>query len=129
MLVAFILFPLGGRLTAVLAALLSIFVVVCELLELSFMNNPFRWVVPKGKSQNVLAIIPPSGEHKRDLVLVGHLDSQRTPLNFSTRKWVKVYDRFTMVVFASFIWQIIIYSLAIFIEIPWAWYASIPTAV
>jgi len=129
MLLAFILFPLGGRATAILAALLSIFVVACELLELSFQNNPFRGIVPKGESQNVFATIPPAGAHQRDLVLVGHLDSQRTPIIFSTRRWVKVYDRFTTVVFASFILQIIVYCLAIFLPIPWAWYVSIPSAL
>jgi hypothetical protein len=129
MLLAFILFPLGGRITAILAALLSIFVLVCELLELSFQSNPFRKIVPKGESQNVFAVIPPAGEHKRDLVLVGHLDSQRTPIIFSTRRWVKVYDRFTMITFACFIVQAIVYSLAIFFRISWAWYASIPAAL
>jgi hypothetical protein len=126
MLVAFILFPLGGRISVILAALLSIFVLVCELMELGFQNNPFRMIVPKGESQNVFAVIPPAGEHKSDLVLVGHLDSQRTPIIFSTRRWVKVYDRFTMATFACFIVQTIVYSLAIFFQIPWAWYASIP---
>jgi len=129
MLLAFILFPLGGRITAGVAAGLSIFVLACELMELSFLNNPFRLLVPKGESQNVFAVIPPAGEHKRDLVLVGHLDSQRTPIIFSTHRWVRVYDRFTMVVFASFILQAVLYSLAIFIQIPWAWYASIPAAM
>jgi hypothetical protein len=129
MLVAFILFPLGGKISVILAALLSIFVLVCELLELSFQNNPFRKIVPKGESQNVYAVIPPTGEHKSDLVLVGHLDSQRTPIIFSTRRWVKVYDRFTMVTFACFIIQAIVYSLAIFLQIPWAWYASIPAVL
>jgi len=129
MILAFILFPLDGTITAVLAALLSIFVVVCELMELSFQNNPFRMIMPKGESQNVYAVIPAVEENKRDLVLVGHLDSQRTPIIFSTRGWVRVYDRFTMVVFISFIWQIIIYNLAIFFQIPWAWYASFPTAL
>jgi len=129
MLLAFILFPLGGRITAILAALLSILVLVCELLELSFQNNPFRKIVPKGESQNVFAVIPPAGKHQRDLVLVGHLDSQRTPIIFSTRRWVKVYDRFTMVVFASFIVQAIVYSLAIFFQMTWAWYISIPAAL
>ena len=128
-LLAFILFLIGGRISAILAALLSIFVLVCELLELSFQNNPFRKLVPKGESQNVFAIIPPAGEHHHDLVLVGHLDSQRTPIIFSTRRWVKVYDRFTMVVFASFILQVIVYCLASFFSIPWAWYASIPAAL
>jgi preprotein translocase subunit SecG len=129
MLLAFILFPLSGRLTAILATLLSVFVLVCELLELSFQNNPFRKIVPKGESQNVFTVIPPAGEHKRDLVLVGHLDSQRTPIVFSTRRWVKIYDRFTMVVFTCFILQVVMYSLAIFFQIPWAWYASIPAAL
>lgn len=49
-LLAFFLFPLSGRITAIQAALLSIFVLVCELLELSFQNNPFRKMVPKGES-------------------------------------------------------------------------------
>ena len=128
-LAAFILFPMGGRTTAILAALLTIFVLVCELLELSFIDNPFRRVIPKGESQNVFAIIPPAGEHRGDLVLVGHLDSQRTPIIFSTHRWVRAYDQFTMVVFASFIFQAIVYSLAVFFPIAWAWYASIPAAL
>ena len=129
MLVAFILFPLAGKISAIVSALLSVFVLVSELLELSFHNNPFRMMVPKGQSQNVWAVIPPAGEHKRDLVLVGHLDSQRTPIIFSTQRWVNAYDRFTMITFACFILQFVVYSLAIFFSITWAWYASIPAAV
>ncbi len=124
MLVAFILFPLGGRFTAVFSALLSILVLVSELQELGFKDNLFRRLVPKGESQNVYAVIPPRGEHKRDLVLIGHVDSQRTPLIFRTPLWVKVYDRFTMVAFAGFIFQALIYSLAIFFDWSWAWVAS-----
>jgi hypothetical protein len=129
MLMAFILFPLGGRMTMILAALLSIFVVICELLELGFVNNPFRMIMPKGESQNVFAMIPPAGEHKHDLVLVGHLDSQRTPIIFSTHRWVVIYNVFILVVFASFLMQILIYSIASIFPFSWAWYASIPTAV
>jgi hypothetical protein len=129
MLVAFVIFPFAGRTTAILAALLSIFVVVCELLELAFINNPFRMVMPKGTSQNVFTVIPPEGEHKRDLVLVGHLDSQRTPIIFSTRRWVEIYNVFILVVFATFILQIVLYGAAAIYPFSWAWYASIPTAV
>ena len=71
MLVAFILFPLCGRFTAVFSALLSILVLVSELQELGFKDNLFRRIVPKGESQNVYAVIHPRGEHKRDLVLIG----------------------------------------------------------
>jgi len=129
MLLAFLLFPLGGRTTAIVAALLSIFAVTCELLELSFVNNPFRMIVPKGESQNVFAVIPPASEHLRDLVLVGHLDSQRTPIIFSTQRWVTIYNYFVMVTFLSFIVQIVMYGLAIFLPISWAWYAGIPSAL
>ena len=129
MLLAFLLFPLGGRITAIVAALLSIFAVTCELLELSFVNNPFRMIVPKGESQNVFAVIPPASEHLRDLVLVGHLDSQRTPIIFSTQRWVTIYNYFVMVTFLSFIVQIVMYGLAIFLPISWAWYAGIPSAL
>ena len=97
MLLAFVIFPLGGRTTAVLAALLSILVLVSELQELGFQNNFYRLILPKGDSQNVHAVVQPAGEHHQDLVLVGHLDSQRTPLIFRTPGWVKAYDRFTTV--------------------------------
>ena len=71
MLAAFGLFPLAGKVTALISALLTVLVIVSELQELGFQNNLFRLVVPKGESQNVFAVIPPHGEHKRDLVLVG----------------------------------------------------------
>ncbi len=129
MLVAFIIFPLGGGVTAIAAAVLSIFVLANELLELSFINNIFRIIIPKGQSQNVWAVIPPTGEHQRDLLLVGHLDSQRTPIIFSSQRWVGIYDRFTMLTFACFILQAVMYTLAAFLDIPWAWYAGIPAAV
>ncbi len=129
MLLAFILFPLGGRVTAALAALLSFTVLINEVLELSFRDNLFRWLVPKGQSQNVYAILPPQGEHRGDLILVGHVDSQRTPLIFKNRTWVKIYDRFTFVAFASFILQAILYTLAAIFGWGWAWYPTIFTAI
>jgi hypothetical protein len=129
MLLAFAIFPLGGRTTAVLAALLSILVLVSELQELGFQNNFYRLILPKGDSQNVHAVVQPAAEHRQDLVLVGHLDSQRTPLIFRTPGWVKTYDRFTTVLFITFILQVVLYSLAIFFPWSWIWYATIPTAI
>ncbi len=129
MLVAFVVFPLGGITTAIISAVLSLLVVVSELQELGFQNNLFRMLVPKGESQNVYAVIDPKGEHQRDLVLVGHVDSQRTPLIFRSPRWVKIYDRFTMVAFTFFIIQVILYTLAIFFAWNWIWYATIPTAI
>ena len=129
MLVAFIVFPMGGRVTAVLSATLSLLVIVNELLELSFKNNLFRRIVPKGKSQNVFAVLPPTGEHRRDLVLVGHLDTQRTPIFFRSPQWVKIYDRFTMLLFIAYIAQLVLYTLSIFTLWDWTWYATVPSAI
>ncbi len=129
MLVAFVVYPLGGKLTAVLSALISIGVIVNELLELSFQPNLIRWMVPKGESQNVSVVIEPEGEHKQDLILVGHLDSQRTPIFFRSPRWVKVYDRFTTLLFITYVVQAVLFSLSIFFDWTWAWYASIPTAI
>ena len=129
MLLAFAIFPLGGRTTAIIAALLSILVLISELQELGFQNNLYRMILPKGDSQNVHAVVQPAGEHMQDLILVGHLDSQRTPLIFRTPAWVKAYDRFTTVLFITFILQVALYSLAIFFPWGWIWYATIPTAI
>ncbi len=129
MLLAFAIFPLGGRTTAIIAALLSILVLISELQELGFQNNLYRMILPKGDSQNVHAVVQPAGEHMQDLILVGHLDSQRTPLIFRTPAWVKAYDRFTTVLFITFILQVALYSLAIFFPWSWIWYVTIPTAI
>jgi hypothetical protein len=128
MLVAFIIFPLGGEVTAFISSFLSILVLVSEIQELGLQDNFYRLIIPKAESQNVYTIIPPSGEHKQDLVLVGHIDSQRTPFIFRSPAHVKVYDRMTTVVFITFIAQAILYTYGMFLSWSWIWYATIPTA-
>jgi hypothetical protein len=128
-LLAFLVFPLGGRLTAAISAAITILALISELRELGFANNLFRMLVPKGESQNVFAVIPPSGEHHSDLVLVGHLDSQRTPIIFRSATWVKIYDKFTTVAFVTFILQAVLYSLAVFFPWSWIWLTTILTAL
>lgn len=129
MLVAFIIYPLGGQVTAILSALLSILVLISEVQELGFRNNLYRLIIPKGQSQNVHVVIPPAGEHKRDLVLVGHLDSQRTPFIFRSPLHVKIYDNLTTIIFITFILQAVLYTLSIFFAWTWVWFATIPSAV
>ncbi len=129
MLTAFAVYPLAGRSSAILAAILSLVALVSDLLELSFRDNILRRIVPKGSSQNVIAGIPPSKEHKRDLVLIGHLDSQRTPIVFSTPRWVAVYQSFTTIAFVLFVIQVLLYSIGAFTQWDWIWLASIPCAV
>jgi hypothetical protein len=129
MLAAFALYPLGGRVSAGLAALLSAAALVSELMELSFAGNPLRWLVRKAPSQNAVAVLSPAGEHHQDLVLVGHVDTQRTPVFFRTPGWVSVYQGFTTVAFVLFAAQVLLYLLGTLTQWPWIWPASIPCAL
>jgi hypothetical protein len=129
MLGAFALFPVAGRISAAAAAALSVLIIVSELRELGMRGNPLRALIPHGQSQNVYAVIPPRGGHVRYLVLVGHVDTQRTPLIFRSPRWVKAYARFTTVAFAGFLWQAADFILSAIFGWAWAWPAAIPAAV
>lgn len=127
-LLAFAIYPMAGQVSAAAAALLSVFALASELLELGFRDNPWRWILPKGTSQNVVATLPPAGEHRHDLVLMGHVDSQRTPLIFKSPAWVKVYEAFTTVAFILFLMQCLLYLAGTVTQWVWIWPLSIPSA-
>jgi hypothetical protein len=94
-LLAVAVYPLAGRVSALAAALLSALAFYWAYRELNFDDNPVRRLLPKGKSQNVMGIIPPilspDGEAQKKVVLIGHLDSHRTPLLFRTTSLVYVF--------------------------------------
>lgn len=99
----------GGRIGAAVAALMALVALVSLLLELYFTSNPLRWFLPKGPSQNVYAVIPPRGEVRQKLVIVGHLDTHRTPLVFSSRRWLFAYRWLTLVGIAAVVVNTLLY--------------------
>ncbi len=129
LLIAFLIYPLGGRITAAIAAGLSLLALVSDILELGFINNPLRMVIPKGTSQNVLATLDPEDEHRQDLILVGHLDSHQTGIIFSSNKWVAFFQAFTTIGFVTFSAQVVFFMIGIVTQWGWLWYASIPSAI
>jgi hypothetical protein len=129
MLLAFAIYPLAGRAGASIAAVISLATVVCVVLELSFIDNPLRRMVPKGPSQNVVTFVPPAAEHRQDLVLIGHLDTQRTAVIFSTPRWVGFYKVFLNVAFVLFVAQALLYAVGVFTEWSWIWPATVPAAL
>jgi hypothetical protein len=129
MLVAFALYPLAGVAGRASVTALAVVALTSELLELSFVTNPLRWLVRKQPSQNTVATMAPAGEHRQDLILVGHVDTQRTPIFFSTPRWVSVYQNFTTVAFVLFAAQVLLYLLGAITAWPWVWWASIPCAL
>jgi hypothetical protein len=91
-------------------AVISLATVVSDILELSFIGNPLRRIVPKGPSQNLVAVVPPAAQHRQDLVLIGHIDTARTPLIFSTARWLAICKAFITVEVVFFISQPLLHT-------------------
>jgi hypothetical protein len=129
LLVSEILSWLGGQWGAVIAVVLTVFSLISVLLELAFRPNPFRWLLPKGRSQNVWARISSRNSPKEKVVLLGHLDTHRTPLVFSTDKFLKL---FRILVPAGLVFSVIllfIFAVEIFSG-AWFWrFLSLPFAI
>jgi hypothetical protein len=123
------LFLLAGTWGAVVALILAVLSVGSVLLELAFRSNPFRAILPKGPSQNVWARVPPSGEVKTRAVIMGHLDSHRTPLVFSTDGWLKLFKTLIPLGLLSSVVLLILFAIGIASPASGWWIASLPFAL
>lgn len=110
-LLAEVLFWAAGRTGAVIAAVLTAGALASVLLELAFRPNPIRWVLPKGRSQNVWARRMPTGDVRQNVVLMGHLDTHRTPLVFSTDRWVRLFGRLVPIGLASAVALLVLFII------------------
>jgi len=108
-LLAVAVYPLAGRATAILATVLAATTLASAYLELNFITNPIRWLLPKRTSQNVWTVIPPAGTPTRRLVLVGHLDTHRTPFVFRSPLHLKVFRVLVAAAFASMAALVLLY--------------------
>lgn len=129
MLFAFALYPVSGRITAAAAFAITILFIVSELFELALRDNLLRRILPKGTSQNVIAILPPEGEHCRDLILIGHVDSHRMPIIFSSKGWLRFYKTFTSIAFVFYGSQAILYGIGTSTQWSWIWFFTFPSAL
>ena len=102
-LVAVALVLLGGRAGAVVGGLLLAVATVSVFLEMYFRPNPLRALVRRGDSQNVWARVPAAGTVTRRVLLVGHLDTHRTPWLFTSPTRLAVFRIITTVGIVSFI--------------------------
>jgi Peptidase family M28 len=128
-LVCELLLWLGGPVGATAALLLAVAGLVSVLVELRFLPNPIRWVLPKGQSQNVWVRLPPQKQVRDKVVLLGHLDTHRTPLVFSSDGWVKFFAALVPIGLASAALLIVLFSIAIMTD-AWIWkILSLPLAL
>ncbi|MBI5477998.1 MAG: M28 family peptidase [Deltaproteobacteria bacterium] len=88
-----VVFLAGGTSGAAAAFCLTLFGLGAGLLELTFRANPLRWILPRVDSQNVVARIAPRDAARARVVLLGHLDTHRTPLVFSSDGWLRLFEK------------------------------------
>jgi hypothetical protein len=114
MMVSSLLFMFGDRWGTIAALILSSLSLLSVLLELSFRPNPLRWILPTGDSQNAWAKIPSRENPNKKVVLIGHLDTHRTPLAFSTDTWLKVFGGLVPLGLVSSILLILLLIIGLF---------------
>lgn len=118
-LLALAIYPIAGRWTAAAAALIVVFAIVSSLLELNFTANPLRWALPKGQSHNVWAVLPPRGPARRRVVLVGHLDTHRTPFVFKSARHLRLFGLLVPLGFGSMGALLILFAAGAVTDASW----------
>lgn len=82
----------GSRYTTVLAAFLNALGFWGMLAETEFASSWVRWFLPKTMTQNVIGVVPPTNIIQKRVVLDAHLDTHRTPIFYSSRKWHTLFS-------------------------------------
>jgi len=101
-LVAVAVFGFGGQAGALIAGLLMTLTVASVFMEMYFQPNPLRALMPKGRSQNVWARIPAANSARRRVLIVGHIDTHRTPWVFTSPGRLTFFRAMTTIGIASF---------------------------
>jgi hypothetical protein len=127
MLIALASFLVGGQIGSLVAPALGAISVASVLLELAFRPNPLRWMLPRAESQNVFARIPCRDDAHRRVVLVGHLDTHRTPLVFSSDTWLQVFRIIIPLGLLASVVLLAMFAAGVVIgHGPWRWFALAP---
>lgn len=87
---ASLLFGAPGALA--LAAIFNALGFVGMLAETELAASWMHWFLPRLPSQNVIGVIPPVGEARRTALVCAHLDTHRTPIFFSSKKWNRLFS-------------------------------------
>lgn len=127
-LLSVVLFWTGGRWGAAAAALLTLMSLVFVLLELAFRPNPFRWILPKGKSRNIWTRVEPRQDARENVVLIGHLDTHRTPLLFSER-WVRFLGKLVPLGMGACVLLLAAFIIRAFLAASFLSYVAVPLAL
>ncbi len=92
-----------GRPTALAAALLNGIGAYGFYAEANFTDNWMRHLLPTGSSQNAVGVIRAAGGCRQRVVLVGHVDTHRTPMIYSHPRWLSMFSLLAGMAFASLV--------------------------
>ena len=116
---------LGGRLGAILGGTVMAVATASVFLEMYFRRNPLRALVPWAESQNVWARVPAARQATRRVLLVGHLDTHRTPWLFTTPTRLAAFRIITTFGIVGFVLGTLLFlaigALGLDALRPWAW--------
>jgi hypothetical protein len=119
-LVSVVLVAFGGRPGALVAAVAMAVATASVFLEMYFQRNPLRALVARGDSQNVWARVPSAGPATRRVLLVGHLDTHRTPWVFTSPGRLAAFRVVTTVGIAGFVVGTLLFAAVGLVDLP-AW--------
>lgn len=115
---------------ALLAALLNALGAWGMFAELDFTDNWMRRLLPTGPSQNVLGVVPAKAETRNRLVLLGHVDTHRTPIFYSSTAWHRLFVALVGATFVSMVIGTVVYALLAFVGWMWlGWLAGLAAAL
>jgi hypothetical protein len=111
------LFWFGGQPGALAAGAVMIVTSGSVFMEMYFQPNLLRVLMPKGRSQNVWARLPAVETAKRHVLVVGHIDTHRTPWAFTSQARLAFFRLMTTLGIAAFVLAAILYLSSAFIDL------------
>jgi hypothetical protein len=120
---------LGGRDFLILAAIANTLGVWGMLAESEFAPSWVRWLLSRQSSLNVSGWVAPKGGVQQRVILCAHLDTHRTPVFYSSRRWHSLFGVLVGLTFVSMVAGALLYTTAVLMGwsgLRWASLALIP---
>lgn len=89
------------------------------LAETDISPSWMRRLLPKGESQNVIAVIPAARKSRKKAILCAHVDTHRTPVFYSSTTWHKLFGYIVAAALMSILATSIVYGLGVIFG--WDW--------
>jgi hypothetical protein len=107
---------LGSRWALAGAALANLLGTWAMIAEADLSGNWTRWLLPGGKSQNAVGTLPAIGAASQQVVLCAHLDTHRTPVFYSSKRWHRLFGLLVTLVFLNMVIGALVFGIGVLIN-------------